>query len=127
MKFKRNRKSFTLIETIAATLLLGLSVVVLTGISVNSLRTARSITMDEQAWDLADRQLTMVDFIGVGNYLLSGPTEGTFEGDGATFGWTLGISETSLDFLYDVTVTVRWMQQQRHKQIEAQTRLSGHE
>ncbi|MHC5118707.1 MAG: hypothetical protein ACYSOH_01630, partial [Planctomycetota bacterium] len=100
MKFKSNQRSFTLIETIAATLLLGLSVVVLAGISVNSLRTARTIMMDEQAWDLADRQLTMVDFIGARNYLLSGPTEGTFEGEGTTFGWTLGISETRLDFLY---------------------------
>lgn len=126
MKFKSNRNSFTLIETLAATLLLGLSVVVLAGISVNSLRTARSITMDEQAWDLADRQLTMVDFIGVRNYLLSGPARGTFEGEGVAFGWTLDISETTLDFLYDVTVTVSWMQQQRHKQIEAQTRLSGY-
>ncbi|MHC4856125.1 MAG: prepilin-type N-terminal cleavage/methylation domain-containing protein, partial [Planctomycetota bacterium] len=69
MKFKSNQRSFTLIETIAATLLLGLSVVVLAGISVNSLRTARTIMMDEQAWDLADRQLTMVDFIGARNYL----------------------------------------------------------
>lgn len=126
MKFKSNRRSFTLIETIAATLLLGLSVVVLAGISVNSLRAARSIMINEQAWDLADRQLTMVDFIGVRNYLLNGPAKGTFEGEGAAFGWTLKISETTLDFLYDVTVTVDWMEQQRHKQIEAQTRLSGY-
>ncbi|MDH4202942.1 MAG: hypothetical protein OEV87_08610 [Phycisphaerae bacterium] len=126
MKLKSNRRSFTLIETIAAALVLGLSVVVLAGISVNSLRTARSIMINEQAWDLADRQLIMVDFIGVRNYLLSGPSQGTFEGEGTTFVWMLRISETTLDFLYDVTVTVDWMEQQRHKQIEAKTRLSGY-
>lgn len=126
MKFKSDQKSFTLIETIAAVLVLSISVVVLAGISVNSLRTARSITMNEQAWDLADRQLTMVDFIGVRNYLLSGSTEGVFEGEGTSFGWTVRISETALASLYDVTVTIFWMEQQRHKQIHAQTRLSGY-
>ena len=126
MKLKRNKKSFTLVETIAAALLLSLSVVVLAGISVHSLRTAQSITINEQAWDLVDRQLNMVDYIGVRKYILSGPTEGKFEGEGATFDWKLSISEATLDFLYEVTVTVGWIEQQRYKKIQAQTRLSGY-
>ena len=126
MKLKSNKKSFTLIETIAAALLLSLSVVVLAGISVNSLRTARSITINEQAWDLVDRQITMVDYIGIRKYILSGPTEGRFEGNGTTFDWKLSVSEATLDFLYEVTVTVGWIEQQRYKKIQAQTRLSGY-
>jgi len=126
MKLKRNKKSFTLVETIAATLLLSLSVVVLAGISVHSLRAAQSITLNEQAWDFADRQLTLVDMIGVRKYILSGPTEGTFEGEGVAFNWKLRISEATVDFLYDVTVSVGWMEQQQYKKVQAQTRLSGY-
>lgn len=126
MRLKRNEKSFTLVETIAAALLLGLSVVVLAGISVHSLRTAQSVTIYEQAWDLADRQLTMIDYIGITQYRLSGPTEGTFEGDGVEFDWRLEISETTADFLYDVKVTVGWGRQQHYKTIQTQTRLSGY-
>jgi hypothetical protein len=126
MALKRNKKSFTLIETIAAALLLSLSVVVLAGISIRSLQMARSITVYEQAWDLADRQLTIVDYIGVRKYILSGPTEGQYKGDGIKFDWTLKISETTLDFLYDVTVTVGWVEQRGYKKIEIQTRLSGY-
>jgi hypothetical protein len=125
MKLKSNKKSFTLVETIAAALLLSLSVVVLTGICVRSLQTAYSIMIDEQAWDLADRQLTMVDYIGVRKYILNGPTEGTFKGDGVVFDWTLKISETTQDSLYDVIVTVGWVEQQKYKRIQTQTRLSG--
>ncbi len=127
MKRKRKKKSFTLVETIAAALLLSLSVVVMAGISVRSLRTARSIMIYEQAWDLVDRQLTMVDYIGIRKYILSGRTEGTFEADGVEFVWMLNISETTLSYLYDVTVTVGWSEQQVYKKVKAQTRLSGYE
>lgn len=126
MAGKRNLKSFTLIETIAATLLLSLSVITLAGIGVHSLGTARSIVVYEKAWELADRQLTIVDYIGVGNYILNGPMEGTFEGDGMAFTWNLAFSETTLDSLYDVTVTVGWPENRGYKKIQAQTRLSGY-
>jgi type II secretory pathway pseudopilin PulG len=127
MKYTRNEKSFTLIETVAASVLLSLSVVVLAGISVHSLRTAKEMTVYEQAWDLADRQLTMIDYMGIEDYLLlDGPTEGVFSGDGAEFTWTIDISETTQEFLYDVKVTVGWVEQRQLKTIRAQTRFSGY-
>ncbi len=125
MKLKHHEKSFTLIETIAAALLLSVSVVILSGISVHSLRAGSSMMHYEQAWDLADRQLTMVDYMGVRQQILDGPTEGVFEGDGVEFDWKLEVSETTVDFLYDVKVTVGWVQQQRYRTIQAQTRLNG--
>lgn len=123
MKIKSRKKAFTLVETIAAALLLSVSVVMMAGISTHSLRTARSIVLSEQAWDLADRQLTMVDTIGIGSYLLNGPTRGTYEGDGIEFDWTIKISETSQSSLYDVTVVVGWTEQYRYKTVQVQTRL----
>jgi len=127
MKYTKNEKSFTLIETIVASLLLSLSVVVLAGICAHSLRTAKVMINYEQAWDLVDRQLTMVDYMGVEDYLmLDSPTEGTFTGDGIDYAWSVNISETTMEFLYDVKVTVGWIEQQHYKTICAQARISGY-
>ena len=127
MKRDRNKKSFTLIETVVAALLLSISVVLLAGISVRSLQTARSISLYEQAWDLVNRQFTMVDYIGISTFIENAPTEGTFEANGIEYDWTLNISEAHLEYLYDVTVTVGWNDDRRYKTIQAQTRFSGYE
>ena len=127
MNPNHRRNAFTLIETLVAALLLSMAVVVLGGVGVSALASARRTLVDEQAWDLADRQLTMVDTIGVRSYSQSGPMHGTFPGDGVTFSWQLTIAPTAMDLLYDVTVLVRWTDQHRGHTIQVQTRLSGYE
>jgi Tfp pilus assembly protein PilV len=126
MTDKRNEKSFTLIETLVASVLLSLSVVVLAGISIHSVRTAKEMVAYEQAWDLVDRQLTMIDYLGVEEYQVNGPAEGTFSDNGVDFTWAVDISETTLEFLYDVKVTVGWIEQKHIRTVRAQTRLSGY-
>lgn len=123
---RQKQKAFTLVETVAATLILSISVVVLSGIGVHSLKAAHAITTSEQAWDLVDRQLTMIDYIGITSYKLEGPTQGTFDNDGTEFFWQLEIEDTELDSVYDVAITVSWTEHLKAKQIESQTRFCSY-
>jgi type II secretory pathway pseudopilin PulG len=102
------RGGFTLVEALAAGVILALSAVVL-GIAVTQGMRSLELARDYQrAAELLDRTLTKVDLIGPARLLLEGPTRGAFEPPHDRFAWQLDISPRLEGYLYEVTVQITW-------------------
>ena len=121
---KRGKKGFTLVEAITATVILSFSVVVLAGIATRGLQSSKAMSVYERAWDVADRQLTIIDYIGVGKYIVQGPMEGVYEDGEIKFSWKADVSQMEdSSFLYDVKMSLLWSFGRKNQSIVVQTRL----
>ncbi len=105
---QKERKGFTLVETILAGVILCGAVLALTAISTRSLSETKLNRQYERALAAADRQLTMIDYIGVEDFMESGQTEGKFEDSTQQYQWRAEIVSRDIDNLYMVKVEVSW-------------------
>lgn len=120
------RRGVSLLETVLAASLLGGAVMTVCGLSAGSLRSVRLNQEYEKAWDYIERQLTLIDLVGVEAMLQSGQSGGQFESlDGRIWRWNVQISETGITSLYDVVVRVEWDGAGRLRRIECRTRMTG--
>lgn len=104
----RHAGGFTLVETLAAGMILALAATVLSLAvrqGLQALRTSRDL---QQAAELCDRVLTKIDVLGPAMILDEGPTMGEFDPPRERFTWEADIIPMATGDLYDVTVTIRW-------------------
>ena len=122
------RRAFSLVETIVAAMLLSGGVVAISAISTNSFRGVKLNRENELAWDLLDKQLTMIDFMGIDAFVESGETTGLFEGEGGqdpTHYWDVQITPQEIDYLYTVNIVVGWSEGKRLREISLTTMFNG--
>lgn len=125
MRAKRNKRGFTLVETITASVILCGAVLAVGAISTRSLGETRLNRQYEVAAALADRQLTMIDHIGVEVFIDSGQTEGDFEEFEPGYHWKVVTESQAIDNLYLVNITVSWVELKRPYSISVDTMLNG--
>jgi Tfp pilus assembly protein PilV len=122
------RRAFSLVETIVAAVLLSGGVVAVSAISTNSFRGVKLNRENELAWDLLDKQLTLIDFMGIDAFVDSGQTTGLFEGEGGqdpTHYWDVQVSHMDMDYLYSVNIIVGWGAGSRLREISLTTMFNG--
>ena len=122
-----NNKGFSLIEMIVASIILSLAVVSVCAVSTKSMTAVRANRDYEVAWDLLDRQLTVIDYAGIEEFLNEGQMEGHF-GDEDTEGshyWSAKCEEGEYDYLYNVKLTVSWGPENAPRSISVTTVLNG--
>ena len=127
---RKNRKAFSLLETIVASLLLSSGVGTLCALSTRSLTAVKSNREYEHAWELLDRQLTFIDYMGIEEFIELGQTSGRFgeeDDKGQAYFWEAEIEEGTSDYLYHVDITVFWGPEGRADsgRISASTALDG--
>ena len=122
---KKRSSGFTLIEALVACIILAGALVALSGISNRSLMSIRLNRQYDQAWQLLDRQLAMIDYIGVDDFIEQGIDEGDIEEEGLTYHWAVETQTESIDQLYTVSITVSWNHLKRSHEISATTRMNG--
>lgn len=123
-----NRRGFSLIEMIVAAVLLSGAVVTLCAISNKSLTGVKLNRENEVAWQLLDRQLTLIDYIGVEQFIEAGQLEGRFgdEEDSQTvYHWSSDITEGEADNIYWVDMVVYWTAGIRGGRVSAATVFNG--
>ncbi len=123
-RLAKNDRGFSLIEVVIATVLLSAVVIVVCTLSTRSLTAVRSNREYEFAWELLDKQLTMIEAGGVENFIEAGEFSGDFEVEDSAEGdhfWHVQITEKEPDNLYRVDVTVSWA----HGSVSAATALNG--
>ena len=125
MRTKKIKSGFTLVETILASVILCGAVLALGAISTRSLTGTRLNRQYEVAAALADKQLTLIDYMGVENFIESGQTEGEFEQFGPGFYWEVVTESGDIDNLYMVNITVNWVERNRSHSVSVDTKLSG--
>jgi prepilin-type N-terminal cleavage/methylation domain-containing protein len=121
----KKRRGFTLVEVIAASVILCGAVMVVGSISARALIGTRLNRRYEAAACVADRQLAMIDYIGIDSIGELGQMEGDTEDSGQTYHWSITTEYQEIDNLYLVTATVTWVEANRPYSLVVDTMFNG--
>ena len=121
----KNKKGFSLIETLVASAILSGAVLTLGAISTRSLSGTRLNRQYEVAASLIDKQLNLIDYVGIDKFIELDQLEGIFEGYEPAYHWEVVTEYQDIDSLYLVTITVSWIDGNRPYSISVDTMLDG--
>lgn len=122
---KTNKKGFSLIETLVASAILSGAVLTLGAISTMSLSGTRVNRRYETALLLIDKQLSLIDYVGIDEFVELGQMEGDFEEIEPVYHWEVVTEYQDIDSLYLVTITVSWVDGRRPYSLSVDTMLDG--
>ncbi len=122
---KTNKKGFSLIETLVASAILSGSVLTIGAISTMSLSGTRVNRRYEMALSLIDKQLSLIDYVGIDEFVELGQMEGDFEEVEPGYHWEVVTEYQDIDSLYLVTITVSWVDGNRPYSLSVDTMLNG--
>jgi len=122
---KINKKGFSLIETLVASAILSGAVLTLGAISTTSLSGTRLNRQYEMALSLIDKQLSLIDYVGIDEFVELGQMEGDFEEVEPGYHWEVVTEYQDIDSLYLVTITVSWFDGKRPCSLSVDTMLDG--
>ena len=122
---KNKPKAFTLIEALAASTILAGAMVAVSALSSRCLSRARLNRQHDLAWQLLDRQLTLIDYMGIDKFLEQGITNGKIERPQGEYYWDVEVTSEYLDNLYEITLTIRWLDGKKNHSVCGSTRFNG--
>jgi Tfp pilus assembly protein PilV len=122
---KRNSKGFNLVETLVAGAILSGTVLTVGAISTRALTGTKLNRQYETAASLIDKQLSLIDYMGIDQFVELGQTEGVFEDFEPGYQWQATTEYQGVDSLYLVTLTVTWVDRNRPYSLSAQTMFDG--
>lgn len=125
MLIKRNKKGFTLVETVTSSAILCGAVLTLVAITSRSLTATRVNRQYETASSIIDKQLSLLDYVGIDDFIELGQAEGVVEDFEPGYHWAVSTEYQGIDSLYLVTITVTWSERNRPYSISVQTMLNG--
>ncbi len=125
IRTKRNKRGFTLVEMIAASSILSGAVLVLVAITTRSMTGTRLNRQYETAASIIEKQLSLLDYIGIDEFIELGRADGVVEDLEPGYHWEATTEYQGIDSLYLVTITVTWMERNRPYSVSVQTRLNG--
>jgi prepilin-type N-terminal cleavage/methylation domain-containing protein len=121
----KKTKGFTLVEVIAASVILCGAVMIVGTIATRALIGTRLNRRYEAAAALAEKQLSLIDYIGIDSVSELGELEGEIEEAGDTYQWQIETEYQEIDNLYLVTATVSWVEANRPYSLTVDTMLDG--
>jgi len=125
VRVKINKKGFSLIETLVASAILSGAVLTVGAISTSSLSGTRLNRQYEVAALLIDKQLSLIDYVGIDEFVEIGQMEGDFEEIEPGYHWEVVTEYQDIDSLYLVTITVSWINHKRPYSLSVDTMLDG--
>jgi len=125
MLAKTKTKGFTLVEVVASSIILCGAVMIIGAIGTQALTGTHLNRRYEMAASLADKQLSLIDYIGIDSIVEMGQAEGDNEDSGYEYHWKIETEYQEIDSLYLVTLTVSWIDRNRPYSISINTMLNG--
>ena len=122
---KTKTKGFTLVEVVASSIILCGAVMIVGAIGTQALTGTHLNRRYEMAASLVDKQLSLIDYIGIDSIVEMGQAEGEYEDSGYTYNWKIDTEYQEIDSLYLVTLTVSWVDRNRPYSISVDTMLNG--
>lgn len=116
---------FNLVEALVASMILSGAVLTLGAIGANALSSTRLHRHYETAAALVDKQLSLIDYMGIDAFIEAGQTEGLVEELEPVYRWSVTTEYQGTDSLYLVTIVVSWLEGVRPYSVTAQTMLDG--
>lgn len=121
----RHKKGFTLVEVIASSVILCAAVMVVGSIATRAVIETRLNRRYETAASLADKQLGLIDYVGIDAVSELGELEGEIEEAGDSYQWWIETEYQEIDNLYLVTATVSWVEANRPYSLTVDTMFDG--
>lgn len=124
---RRTKKSlgFSLIETLVAGTILSGTVLAVLASSTRSIGTTRLNRQYEKAASLAEKQLSLIDFLGVDEIVDGGQLEGVSQESELAYHWQVETEYQEIDSLYRLTMTITWIDCGRPRRLVVETMLNG--
>jgi Tfp pilus assembly protein PilV len=119
-----SRRGIVLVDVIVATILLGVSLTALIGMTGRALSAQRSGEQIQTAAMLLDEQLNLVLARGPDNYASRFETEGVCEEPYEAFKYNLAFSGGDGGDPYRVVATVTWMDRNKLQSVSAETMIA---
>lgn len=79
----------------------------------------------EIAASIADRQFTMIDYMGIEDFIEIGQMEGEHENDGVKYIWRAAVEELEIGNLYELRVIISFKYKNRLHSVLVCSRLNG--
>jgi Tfp pilus assembly protein PilV len=125
LRVKRHYKGFNLVETVVASVILSGAVLTIGTVSTRSLTGTRLNRQYEVAAALIDKQLSLIDYIGIDQFIEAGQTEGDFAEFEPGYHWQVFVSQETIENLYLVTITVTWVERSRPYNLTVDTMFNS--
>ena len=125
MRAKTKTKGFTLVEVVASSIILCGAVMIVGAIGTQALTGTHLNRRYEMAASLVDKQLSLIDYIGIDSIVEMGQLEEDYEDSNYTYHWKIYTEYQEIDSLYLVTLTVSWVDRNRPYSISVDTMLNG--
>jgi hypothetical protein len=122
---RTKRKGFTLVEVIASSIILCGAVMVVGAVGTQALTGTHINRRYETAVSLADKQLSLIDYIGIDSIVKMGQMDGEYDDAGNVYYWKMDTEYQNIDSLYLVTLTISWVDRSRPYSISINTMLEG--
>jgi prepilin-type N-terminal cleavage/methylation domain-containing protein len=125
MLAKTKTKGFTLVEVVASSVILCGAVMIVGAIGTQALTGTHLNRRYETAASLVDKQLSLIDYVGIDAIVEMGQLDGDYEDSGYTYNWKIDTEYQEIDSLYLVTLTVSWIDRNKPYSISVDTMLNG--
>jgi len=122
---RRKAKGFTLVEVIASSVILCGAVMLVGKVGTQAMTGVKLNRHYEMAASLIDKQLSLIDYIGIDGFVEAGESEGQSDDLGFTFSWSVQTEYQEVDSLYLVRITVTWIEGKRPYSISVDTMFDG--
>ena len=122
---RRRDKGFTLVEVIAASVILCGAVMLVGRVGTQAMTGTKLNRRYEMAASVIDRQLSLIDYLGIDAFIEAGESEGESEDFGYTFHWEVVTEYQEIDSLFLVRITVMWAEGRRPYSISVDTMFDG--
>ena len=122
---RRNRKGFTLVEVISASVILCGAVMIVGSIGTQAMIGTKLNRRYEMASSLIDGKLALIDYVGIESFIEAGELNGASEDYGYMFSWEVQTEYQEIDSLYLVRVIVSWIEGQRPYSVTIDTMFDG--
>jgi Tfp pilus assembly protein PilV len=124
-----HHRGFSLIETLVAAGLLATATVTICTLGAKSLSSLRAHQDYEKAWDILDRQMVLIEQLGVQTLVNNPKASGVIndQQSGQQWQWRVSVEPLEIERLYSLSMTLEWVSDGKARRIQCDTRLRAAE